>query len=199
MDAKMFAVQPLPSTLHVLATRYETEEQNFAYALSLACFLATQCHPYAHVAPFEPWRVTELVVIAQLLSQTAPLSATGELAKTCPNAVLVDRLSKMDQVSMCEAILRLVAYYGPMAHSDDWEVTAIAKELLDDIEKLQGRERESASIRAWLTNPERQDARAFVEEVVLMPINELAGFAVEILVNDMADDNGLVLQSMSQS
>ncbi|KAB5581118.1 hypothetical protein GE09DRAFT_1020938 [Coniochaeta sp. 2T2.1] len=177
-DKKMYAIEPFPSLYHQLVVRYETEGMNLAYALAIACFLATQCHPYGHVAPFKPWRVKGLMIIAQLLSHTAPLSATGELGKKCgttnTSRVLVEELAKMDQVSMCEAILRLVVHYGPMAHSDDWEVLASARELLDDIAQLQGRERESAAIAAWVRDPEQPDARAFVEEMVLKPINALA-------------------------
>ncbi|KAB5530291.1 hypothetical protein GE09DRAFT_1292234 [Coniochaeta sp. 2T2.1] len=177
-DKKMYAIEPFPSLYHQLVVRYETEELNLAYALAIACFLATQCHPYGHVVPFKPWRVKGLMMIAQLLSHTAPLSATGELGKKCgttkTSRVLVDELAKMDQVSMCEAILRLVVHYGPMAHSDDWEVLRSARELLEDIAQLQGRERESAAIAAWVRDPEQSDARAFVDEMVLKPINVLA-------------------------
>jgi SET and MYND domain-containing protein len=119
----------------------------------------------------------------------------GELGQTCPNRALVEKLARMDQVSMCEAVLRLVVHYGPMAHSDDWEVSVSARELLDDIAQLQGRERESASIEAWASNPERQDARAFFEAVVLGPINELAGFAVEILTKELSGDSRLALKA----
>jgi hypothetical protein len=195
LEAKMYAVEPIPSILHDLIIRYETQEQNFAYALSLACFLATTCHPYAHVPPFKPWRVKGLMMIAQLLSQTAPLSAMGELGKTCPNRVLVDRLARMDQVSMCEAVLRLVVHYGPMAHSDDWEVLASAREVLDDIAQLQGRERESAAIGAWATNPTRPDAGHFFQEVVLGPIKDLAGFAPDILERELRGDDRLALKA----
>lgn len=194
-DAKMYAVEPLPALLHSLIIQYETQEQNFAYALSLACFLATSCHPYAHVPPFKPWRVKGLMMVAQLLSQTAPLSAMGELGKICPYPALVERLARMDQVSMCEAVLRLVVYYGPIAHSDDWEVVANARELLDDIAQLQGRERESATIGLWATDPERPDARHFFEEVVLKPIKELAGFALDITERRLRDGDALARQA----
>ena len=197
LDAKMYAIEPLPSILHDLVIRYETADQNFAYALSLACFLATQCHPYAHVVPFKPWRVKGLMMIAQLLSQTAPLSAMGELKRTCPDQRLVDKLARMDQVSMCEAVLRLVVHYGPMAHSDDWEVLKSARELLDDIQQLQGRERESAAIGAWAMSSGRPDTRHFVDEVVLGPIRELAGFALGIVERELSTrgDGMLVLRS----
>ncbi|OIW35588.1 SET domain-containing protein, partial [Coniochaeta ligniaria NRRL 30616] len=185
LEAKAYAIEPLPSVLHDLLIRHETQDQNFAYALSLACFLATHCHPFGHPAPFKPWRVKGLMMIAQLLSQTAPLSATGELGRTCPDAVLVQRLSRMDQVSVCEAVLRLVVHYGPVAHSDEWEVVVSARELLDDIAQLRGRERESAVIGAWAGSPGRPEARAFFEEVVLRPIRELAGFAVGILEREL--------------
>lgn len=195
----MNAVEPIPSILHDLVIRYETQEQNLAYALSLACFLATTCHPYAHVPPFKPWRVKGLMMVAQLLSQTAPLGAMGELGKTCPNPALVERLERMDQVSMCEAVLRLVVHYGPMAHSDDWEVVASAHELLDDIAQLQGRERESAAIALWAMNPARAELRHIFEEAVLRPVKGLAGFAPEILERELGGDDKLALQGRTSS
>lgn len=191
INAKMFAAEPLASALHELGMRYGAEEGNFAYSLSLACFRATRCHPYSNVGPFDPWRVKGMLLIAQLLSQTAPLSMMGELAQICPNPKLVDRLStsKMDQVSICETILRLVIYYGPMAHSDDWEWLKSARELLDDIEKLPGREQESAVIKAWSSQPEHPEAKAFFREQILQPINDLADFAIEIMVEDLTRGN----------
>lgn len=201
LEAKAYAIEPLPSAIHELVVRYQTEEhQNFAYALCIACFLATRCHPYAHPAPFKPWRVKGLMVVAQLLSQTAPLSAAGELGATCPNPAIVKLLERTDQVSVCEAVLRLVVHWGPVAHSDDWEVARGAAELLDDIAQLRGRERESAGIRAWAGDPERPDARAFVQEVVLRPVEELAGFALDIIRGELSGGgDGLALTAPPKS
>jgi SET and MYND domain-containing protein len=191
LEAKMYAVEPLPSTIHDLVVRYSTREQNYAYALTLACFLATRCHPYSHVAPFSPWRVKGLMMIAQLLSQTAPLSAMGELGKTCPDRALTDILARMDQVSMCEAVLRLVVHYGPAAHSDDWEVLRNARELMDDIQQLQGRDRESAAIGAWAASP--ATPHPFIDEVVFGPIKELAEYGLGLIQREIKGDNRLVV------
>lgn len=195
IEAGMFAVEPVPTILHDLANFYQSGDQDFASALSLACFLATECHPFAHVAPFKPWRVKGVMLVAGLLSQTAPLSMMGELASTCSHSQLVAALSRCDQVSMCEALLRLVVHYGPMAHSEDWDVLRSAQELLGDIESLQGRERESMLLRAWATNPRHPDGRAFFEEAVLKPITELASFAIEISTAELDGGSRAITRS----
>ncbi|KAH8910479.1 SET domain-containing protein [Coniochaeta sp. PMI_546] len=196
LEAKTYAIEPLPSVLHDLVVRHETAaDQNLAHALALSCLLATKCHPFAHVPPFKPWRVKGLMMTAQLLSQTAPLSAAGELGQTCSDRELVARLGRMDQVTVCEAVLRLVVHYGPLGHSDDWEVARGARELLEDIGQLRGRERESMAVRVWASTPERPDARAFFEEVVLGPIDELAEFAIGILEKELRGDDGLALRA----
>lgn len=133
-------------------------------------------------------------MIAQLLSQTAPLSAMGELGTTCPDARLVDTLARIDQVSLCEAVLRIVVYHGPMAHSDDWEVVVSARELLDDIAQLQGRERESAGIGRWASAPEREEARGWFERAVMGPVRELAGFAEDIVERELKGDDRLAVR-----
>lgn len=188
----MFAIEPVPSTLHDLINFYQEDCRNLAAALSLACFLVTECHPFAHVAPFKPWRVKGVMLTATLLSHTAPLTMMGELPKTCSHAGLVAALCRCDQTSMCEALLRLVIRYGPMAHSDDWDVLKDAKELLEDIESLEGRELNATLLSAWSTNPQRSDCKAFFDEAVLKPINELAGFAIEIASAEMEGDSKAV-------
>lgn len=191
LEAGMFACEPVPSVIQALSNHYQASG-NFAFALCLACFLTTGCHPYAHVAPFRTWRVKGLMLTAGLLSQTAPLSATGELADACPHKELVASLSRCDQVSMCEALLRMVVQYGPMAHSEHWEVLGMARTLLEDIESLQGRERESMLLRAWAANPQNPEGRAFFEEVVLKPVREVAGFAVGIVTTELDNDGSAV-------
>ena len=121
-----------------------------------------------------------MMLIANLLSQTAPLSMTGQLADDCPHRGLVACLSGCDQVSMCEALLRLVVRYGRMAHSADWAVLKSAEELLADIESLQGRQKESDLLQKWISEPSHSNGRVFLEQMVLKPINELADFAIEI-------------------
>lgn len=188
LNAEMWAVHPLPEMYATFIVHDGEKEQDLAYALATACFRATRVDPYGYVAPFEPWRLKGLLMIARLLSQTAPLSATGELAKTCPLPLLVESLEKMDQVTICECVLRLVMHYGPMAHSDNWVVMESAKEMLTDIESLEGRERESAMLQLWVSNPSHPEAKKFVEEMVHKPVMRLADVAMLIIANRMEND-----------
>jgi SET and MYND domain-containing protein len=185
LTAEMWAVHPLPEMYATFIVHDGEEEQNLAYALAAACFRATRVDPYGYVAPFEPWRLKGLLVIARLLSQTAPLTATGELTKTCPLPLLAAALEKMDQVTICECVLRLVMYYGPMAHSDDWVVMQSAREMLTDMESLEGRERESAMLQLWLSNPSHPEAQHFFEEMVYKPVMRLADIAMLVIARKM--------------
>ena len=82
VEAKMWAVEPLPSSIHEFAGMCQSDDKKIAYALPLACFLATECEPVKLVAPFLPWRVKGMMMVAKLLSYVGELRATGELEKT---------------------------------------------------------------------------------------------------------------------
>ncbi|KAK3384728.1 hypothetical protein B0T24DRAFT_673503 [Lasiosphaeria ovina] len=187
-DAKMWAVEPLPSTLLQLANSYQEDPK----ALALSCFLATECEPYKLVAPFMPWRIKGAMMIAKLLSGTAQLTASGELAQACSHKGLIEILSKSDQVSMCEAILRLVVHYALLGESEDWEVLAEARAMLEDVESLEGRQNQSALLRAWAKDPQDPEGGAFFHSVVLRPVNELAALAIEIVNAELGNGKSLV-------
>ncbi|KAK0628519.1 hypothetical protein B0T17DRAFT_588610 [Bombardia bombarda] len=180
--ASTFAVEPLPSAILAASSLFQTTggDAKLPYALSLSCLLATACEPFKLVAPFLPWRVKGVMVIAKLLSATAPLTASGKLAAVCAHKGLVGTLARSDQVSMCEAMLRLVLVWVEMGGGAE-EVRREAKEMLGDIESLEGRERESELLRGWAGDLQNKEGRAFFEAVVLAPVRELAGWAVGIM------------------
>jgi SET and MYND domain-containing protein len=93
----------------------------------------------------------------------------------------VGTLATADQVSMCEALLRLAVHHGSVGAAEDWDVLKQARSMLDDVESLEGREQESALLRAWARDPEDPEGAAFFEKQVLRHINTLASFAPEIL------------------
>lgn len=181
MEAEMWAVHPLPE----MYKDYIENDESPAYALCHACFAATYVVPIGYVAPFDPWRVKGLLKIARLLSQTAPMAASGELASTCSFGLLVDALAVMDQVTMCEAVLRLVIHWGPMAQWDDWVIVESAREMLEDIESLRGREQESNLLKAWASDPSHPQGKLFFEKVVYEPIKRLAEIAVVVMVSSL--------------
>jgi SET and MYND domain-containing protein len=181
VDARMWAVEPLPTTILQLATSWQTSYKMVVYALPLVCFLSTECDPFKLVAPFMPWRIKGILAIANLLAVTAEFTASGELATRCTHEGLVGTLAMADQVSMCEALLRLAVHHGSVGASEDWEVLKEARSMLEDLESLAGREQESNLLRAWAKDPEDPEGAAFFESQVLRPINTLASFAVEAL------------------
>ncbi|KAF2968281.1 hypothetical protein GQX73_g5354 [Xylaria multiplex] len=181
------AIEPLP---HVLmeASMYFGEKGSFAYSLSISSFLATQVDPYKAAAPFAPQRVKGLLMIAKLLANTAPAdldSSLGGRKTLVPGkslwAGISNALGKMDQVTMCQIILELVVYHAPAAHSKEWAVFRVAKDLLSDIEALQGRETEDALIKAFMRNPNGTEERRFFEQAILSPLRELAAFCFDIM------------------
>lgn len=184
-DARMWAVEPLPATLLQAMTLCQQSEETWVYALPLSCFLATECDPFKYVAPFMPWRIKGVMMIAMLFSETARVTAAGELAKHCSHKKLVEILEKTDQVSVCEAMLRLVVHYAAIGASESWEVAVKAREMLDEVSKLEGRSKQSSVLAAWARNPEDAQAGALFHEVILQPIDELAALAVEIMDDEL--------------
>ncbi|AEO65402.1 uncharacterized protein THITE_68287 [Thermothielavioides terrestris NRRL 8126] len=181
IEAKLWAVEPLPTTILELATCWQTSYKMVVYALPLLCFLCTQCDPFKLVAPFMPARIKSIVAVVKLLAVTGELTASGALATRCSHEGVVGTLAMADQVSMCEALLRLAVHHGSIGAAEDWDVLKQAKSMLEDVESLEGRDQESALVRAWATDPEDPDGAAFFERQVLSPVNSLASFAIEIL------------------
>ncbi|KAK4240615.1 hypothetical protein C8A03DRAFT_31210 [Achaetomium macrosporum] len=181
VEARMWAVEPVPTTINQLANRWQTSYKMFVYALPLLCFLSTECDPFKLVAPFKPWRIKGIVAIIKLLALTGEFTASGALATRCTHEGLVGTLATASQVSMCEALLRLAVHHGSIGAAEDWDVLKQAKSMLEDLESLEGREHESNLLRAWAKDPEDPEGAAFFENQVLRPINTLASFAPEIL------------------
>jgi SET and MYND domain-containing protein len=183
-----YAIEPLPRVL-TEASMYFGEQGNFTFSLSISSFLAICVDPYKAAAPFTPQRVKGMWMIAKLLANTAPTAAlppsgTKTLMSTKTTSLqgkISEALSKMDQATMCQVLLELVVYYAPAAHSREWSVFHEAKDLLSDLEALQGRETEVALVRAFLRNPNGVEERRFFELAVLEPIRVLSAFCLEIM------------------
>ncbi|KAK4660385.1 hypothetical protein QC762_118470 [Podospora pseudocomata] len=194
VEAKMWAVEPLPTTILLLATNWQTNYKWAVYALPLACFLATQCDPIKLVAPFMPWRIKGVMIITKLLAFTGELTSSGELAKRCTHEGIVGALAMADQVTMCQALLHIVVHQGSIGAAEDWDVLKEAKMMLKDLESLPGRVDESKMVQAWARDPEDPQAKAFFESEVLKPVNTLASFAPEILEDVLVQGQGSVVR-----
>ena len=188
VKAKMWATEPLAQTLES-AIRHYVGQGSLIHALSVSCFVRLNCDPFKYVAPFKQWRLKGLMVIAKMLTNTAPYPVMAELAKQTDPALFA-ALQEADQVTICQALLLMVTQYGPLAHSEEWEVLALAKDILRDIESLAGRETETALLRAWVENRGGAEG-AFFEKEVLRKIEHLASFAVGILERDLEQSSSL--------
>lgn len=182
IDEQLWALQPLAQTLQA-ATLYYLAMDNLTSALSAACFSALHCDPYQYIAPFKTFRLTGLVLIAKILTQTS-VPDREELAKIS-HPGLVAIMDRSDQASMLHAILLTVVGNAPKGHSDDWEVLHEAKTMLSGIESIEGREDESMLLKRWAKSPGNHADKAFFQERVLKPIEALAKLAPEILGADL--------------
>ncbi|KAI1075802.1 hypothetical protein F5B20DRAFT_373904 [Whalleya microplaca] len=183
--AGLYAVEPLNDVL-VEASAYFGEQGNFGYSLAISCFLALNCDPYISPMPFSQSRVKGMFMLAKLLSNTvtgdAPLRVSG--SDEALETRIFQALSEMDQATICQVVLSMVVYYSPAAHSNEWQVCRDARELLADLESLPGRETESVLVKAFAKNPKDPTTQRFFESAVLEPIQQLAGFALEVMANE---------------
>lgn len=184
IQAEMWAQEPLGLTVEH-AIMYYTEIGSFAHALSVACFAALKCAPFKYPAPFKERRLKGLMVIAKTLTNTAPPSVMDELSSKTDERVMVC-LRQADQVAMCEALALMVEKYGPLAHSEDWEIVDLARNFLGDIANLKGRETESGLLRAWVGGRDEAGTNYF-EAQILQPVEDLAAFAVDVMTADFGN------------
>jgi hypothetical protein len=187
VQAKSWAIEPLAQTIVETAIMLHSERAKFAEALCLACFAVSLIDPYKFVAPFKPWRVKGMLMVARLLALTAPLAASGELAREATYPALAGVLMQCDQVSICEAILLMVLRWGPLGHSNDWSVVQMAKAMMADIQSLPGREKQMSLLRAWAAESGSQEGRAFFYSEVLRPIQQIVAFAPDILEAELRE------------
>ncbi|KAL7628609.1 hypothetical protein AAE478_000124 [Parahypoxylon ruwenzoriense] len=179
--AELYAIEPLHQVF-VEAGVYFSEQNNFAYGLAISCFIALNSDPYRGPMPFDGQRVKGMLMIAKLLTHTASAASTVPSGSGVALATRISRaLSKMDQVTMCQIALTMVIRYSPEAHSKEWQVYIQARDLLNELEGLPGRERENTMVYAISRNPNSPDEKPFFETVVLDPIRTLAQFALEVM------------------
>ncbi|KAM0343329.1 hypothetical protein ACHAPU_008650 [Fusarium lateritium] len=185
---KLWAVSPLPQLLMEISILY-AEEENFVYALATACFIATSCDPYRHTLPYHPIRVKGLLLIAKLLANTAADTASlgnsqAVASKGDFNQRALQTLQDIDQVALCQMLLIMVLKSVPRGYVQEWEVSITAKQMLDEINQLPGRDQELSLIKSWTEKPEADQARAFFEYAVVRQVDALANLGLEIFGMD---------------
>ncbi|KAK2603836.1 hypothetical protein QQS21_003960 [Conoideocrella luteorostrata] len=185
----LWAVTPLPQILTEVSLYY-THKQNYTYAVVVSAFVAVECDPYRHVAPFQVVRLKNLLMVVKLMVLTAENSAAlrqslrGMASKAGLDAKIHETLADIDQVSLSQMLLIMVLKLGPEGHMDEWELGETAKELHDDILELEGREREMSLINAWREDPESDTSRNFFEYAVVQQMSALASLGRAVLKMD---------------
>jgi hypothetical protein len=190
--AKLFAVEPLPQVMRE-GSIYFGERGNYPCSLAVSCFLAVNSDCFKSPMPFGASRVKGLVMLANLLSNTAPIAASPNPSPAgSVDARLAQALSIMDQVTISQAVLSIAVRWAPMAHSEDWQVYQEARQQLNDIESLPGREKEKGLIKAWASDEGDLEGKLFFEYGALNPIRDIAGFALEVMDTEFGSRQSLI-------
>ncbi|KID87988.1 MYND finger family protein [Metarhizium guizhouense ARSEF 977] len=177
-DANLWAVSPVPQLLAETAI-YFAERDDFPCALAVTALAATSCDPFRYAALFHPVRLKNLFMMAKLLANTAE-STGNTAARGGLYQKLQDTLSNIDQVSLCQMLLIMVIKMCP-GDLADWELVVAAREMLADIGKLPGREKELSLINAWAADGDAEASRLFFEYAVVRQVGVLARIGMEVV------------------
>lgn len=176
----LLAVSPVPQVLTELSILF-SDKENYAYSLSIACLIAVECDGYRYPAPFHPSRVKTLLMIAKLLANTAAAAAEQSSAVQTSSSVpsdlyqkVLSALQEIDQVSLCQMLVIMILQSVPIEQMAEWDLIVAAKDMLQDIESLPGRENETSLIEAWKNNRNADESKPFFEYAVVQQINNLA-------------------------
>ncbi|KAM0471778.1 hypothetical protein ACHAPX_009171 [Trichoderma viride] len=192
VDGQLWAVTPLPDIIFRISMLYGQEE-DFTLALPVACLIATACDPYQYTSPFHSIRLSGLFTIANFLTHTAATTASLENSNTpvSRTALLEQKieqtLREIDQVSLCQMLLIMVLKYSPSKYGAKMDLAVKAQALLDDIEKLAGREQEVSLIDEWRRDPNSEKSQAFFEFAVVKQVDALASLGKEVLERDFGN------------
>lgn len=179
----------MPEILSEISQLY-VEEEDYSNALLVSCITATACDPYRFPSPFHPVRVTELAKIARLLSNTAP----GILDQA--NAVVTQRatadveakaqqaLRDIDQTALSQMLCIMVVQLTQLEYIRELSAAQSAREILDDIRGLPGRDKELSLISSWAQNPRDEASRAFFKFAVVDQVHNLAELGKSLLRQD---------------
>ncbi|KAK7941034.1 uncharacterized protein PG986_013421 [Apiospora aurea] len=191
---KLYAVEPLPRVLSE-ASIYFTELGKFSHSLAISCFLALNCDPFQYPMPFHPFRVKGMLAVGKLISNTGQGYATGT-AQGSINEPMESRLKQVfdvtDSITVAQAALMMGAWWGPKAHSEEWQPYQEAVEVLKDVETIPGRSDEKKMLSLWAEGGQDLEAELFFKHAVLKPVQELASLALVIMDTEFGDQRSLV-------
>ncbi|KAM0287780.1 hypothetical protein ACHAQH_000312 [Verticillium albo-atrum] len=193
-DSDRWAIEPASYFLQEVLTYYKSAEKLEA-ALAVASLITVESDPYKYVEPFHIQRIQGLMGVANILLGVPPggdelpsfarrVGKHADFAAAKSNA-----LSNVDYMSLCQIILLLVVRWAPMGHSPEWELFLLYREQLQEIEALQGRDRENGMIRAWASDPGQM--AQFFDFAVVKPMALLAELGKAVLTADFAKDKNV--------
>lgn len=183
--AKLYAIEPLPRMLSE-ASIYFTELGRFSHSLAISCFLVLYCDPFQYPMPFHPFRVKGMMVVGKLICNTGQGYATGTVSQGNATGQTIEaRLKQIfeatDSITVAQAALMIGVWWGPKAHSEEWQPYQEAIEVLNDVETLLGRADEKKMLSLWAKGGQDLEAQLFFEHAVLKPVQELASLALDIM------------------
>lgn len=177
----LFAIEPLARVLGD-ATLYFGEREDFVFGAVVTCFLALNTDPIKTPMPFGPSRLKGLLVLANILSHTGPISGSNvSSSDKSLRGRVAQALSKMDQATIAQAILGIVVYWSRVAHAEGWHVYQEASAQLKDLESLPGRKKERELVQIWLKDQDDVEAAMFFDYAVMRPLRDLAGFTLDVM------------------
>ncbi|ROT35612.1 hypothetical protein SODALDRAFT_70790 [Sodiomyces alkalinus F11] len=188
-ESNEWAIGPVPNLLSE-TVGYYANRGNFEAALAAACLAAVESDPFRFVEPFHVQRLKGCIAIATVLTNTAPNEGElGRFARRVSRVVPLDKedldtLEKLDQLSLCQMVLLLIIRWTPLGHSEEWAVYRTAKETLEELESLEGRERENGLIKAWNLGPFEKQMADFFDFGVIKPVRALAALGKAVLALD---------------
>ncbi|KAJ6445742.1 SET domain-containing protein [Purpureocillium lavendulum] len=188
VGGELWAVTPVPQVLTEISIFY-AEKRNFAFALAVACLVATRADPYRYVAWFHLVRVKNLFMIAKLLAHTAERSASLSSVMSPPMRANMDQqaqvtLQDIDQAALCQMLLHMILRAAPAGVPAEWDLVEMARDMLEDIESLPGREKEMSLINAWIKDPASETSKIFFDFAVVQQVNALASLGTAALKMD---------------
>jgi SET and MYND domain-containing protein len=180
VGADLWAVSPVPQLLTETSIYY-AQRADFSRALALAALLATACDPFRYPAPFHPVRVKNLFMVAKLLANTAEITMlSSPVAGAAVDSKLREALLDIDQVSLCHMLLILIVNMCP-GELAPWELCVSAREMLDDVQQLPGREQDLSLINMWAADAKADGSGVFFEYAVVKQLDVLAALGREVV------------------
>jgi len=169
INAGMWAVQPLESVL--LEVFKELAARHDESALPIISLICTKCEPYRYTAPFMPWRIKCMWLLAQAVDGFDPAHCKSDEIRAI--------MKNTQWVFVWEAVVRLIVHWGSIGGMEAWDVVTQARDEIRRVDQTPGR-RHAVLIQTWINEPQDPEAKRFVDEKVLKPLSQLAELAVDM-------------------